>query len=316
MPETIAVERIGRVAHVTLNRPEKLNAISRQLQRELIEVLTEAERDDGVHVALVSGAGRAFSAGYDLAGGSGVAAEQASAISRDRDGLEELLRNWLRIWDLRLPVVAKVHGHCLAGGSQLATICDVSFVADDARVGAPQLPLGAGFVASFWAWQVGPKRAKEFFFPVGSMISGKEAAQIGLFNRSLPADQLDNYVNDYVELVAKTPKEILVLQKKAINRTQEVQGFREALMGGVEIDAIAHLQFAEVGAAVGLGHQVGVELVIGDLRHGQVDAVDGDTVAQLGVGQNLGRGNPQQADLSLRDHAHLLDDPCEHLPIP
>ncbi|MYB22038.1 MAG: enoyl-CoA hydratase/isomerase family protein [Chloroflexi bacterium] len=240
MAETIATEQVGRVARIALNRPEKLNAISRQLQRELIEALTEAEHDDGVHVALVSGAGRAFSAGYDLAGGSGVAAEQASAISHDRDGLEDLLRNWLKIWDLRLPVVAKVHGHCLAGGTQLATICDVTFVADDARVGAPQLPLGAGFVASFWAWQVGAKRAKEFFFPVGSMISGAEAAEIGLFNRSLPADQLDQYVDDYVELVAKTPKEILVLQKRAINRTQEVQGFREALMGGVEIDSIAH----------------------------------------------------------------------------
>lgn len=240
MPETIAMEQVGRVARVTLNRPEKLNAISRQLQRELIEVLTELERDDSVHVALVSGAGRAFSAGYDLAGGSGVAAEQASAISRDRDGLEELLRNWLRIWDLRLPVIAKVHGYCLAGGSQLASICDVTFVADDARIGAPQLPLGAGFVSSFWAWQVGAKRAKEFFFPVGSMISGREAADIGLFNRSIPADQLDQFVDDYVDLVSKTPKEILVLQKKAINRTQEVQGFREALMGGVEIDAIAH----------------------------------------------------------------------------
>ncbi len=240
MPETIAVERVGRVARITLNRPEKLNAISRQLQRELIEALTEAERDDAVHVALISGAGRAFSAGYDLVGGSGAAAEQASAISRDRDGLEELLRNWLRIWDLRLPVVARVHGHCLAGGTQLAVICDVTFVADDARVGAPQLPLGAGFVASFWAWQVGAKRAKEFFFPVGSVISGSEAAQIGLFNRALPADQLDRYVDDYVESVARTPKEILVLQKKAINRTQEVQGFREALTGGVEIDAIAH----------------------------------------------------------------------------
>ncbi len=240
MPDTIAIERTGRVARITLNRPEKLNAISRQLQRELIEALVELERDDAVHVALIAGAGRAFSAGYDLAGGSGVAAEQASAISRDRDGLEELLRNWLRIWDLRLPVIAKVHGHCLAGGTQLAAICDVTFVAEDARVGAPQLPLGAGFVASFWAWQVGAKRAKEFFFPVGSMISGREAAEIGLFNRALPADSLDQYVDDYVDLVAKTPKEILVLQKKAINRTQEVQGFREALMGGVEIDAIAH----------------------------------------------------------------------------
>ncbi len=240
MPETVALEQVGRVARVTLNRPEKLNAITRQLQRELIDVLLELERNDSVHVALISGAGRAFSAGYDLVGGSGAAAEQASAISRDRDGLEELLRNWLRIWDLRMPVIAKVHGYCLAGGSQLASICDVTFVAEDARVGAPQLPLGAGFVASFWAWQVGAKRAKEFFFPVGSVISGREAADIGLFNRAVPAEQLDQYVDDYVESVAKTPKEILVLQKKAINRTQEVQGFREALMGGVEIDAIAH----------------------------------------------------------------------------
>lgn len=240
MAETVVMERTGRVARITLNRPEKLNAISRQLQRELLEALGEAERDDGVHVALIAGAGRAFSAGYDLAGGSGVAAEQSSAIARDRDGLEELNRNWLRIWDLRLPVVAQVHGHCLAGGTQLAAICDVTFTAADARVGAPQLPLGAGFVASYWAWQVGAKRAKEFFFPVGSMISGQEAADIGLFNRALPADELDQFVNDYVERTARTPKEILVLQKKAINRTQEVQGFREALMGGVEIDAIAH----------------------------------------------------------------------------
>lgn len=240
MPETIAIDISGRVARIALNRPEKLNAISRELQRELIEALVEAERDDSIHVALVSGAGRAFSAGYDLTGASGVAASQASAISRDRDGLEELSRNWLRIWDLRLPVIAKVHGHCLAGGTQLATICDVTFAAEDARVGAPQLPLGAGFVASYWAWQVGAKRAKEFFFPVGSMISGREAAEIGLFNRALPADELEQFVDDYVELVARTPKEILILQKKAINRTQEVQGFREAMMSGVEIDAIAH----------------------------------------------------------------------------
>lgn len=240
MAETIQYEQTGRVARVTLNRPEKLNAISRQLQRELIEALVEAERDDSVHVALVSGAGRAFSAGYDVVGGSGVAATQASAISRDRDGLDDLVRNWLRIWDLRLPVIAKVHGHCLAGGTQLAIICDVTITADDARVGAPQLPLGAGFVASFWAWQIGAKRAKEFFFPVGSMITGREAADLGLFNRAVPAQQLDEWVDDYVEQVARTPKEILILQKAAINRTAEVQGFRQALMAGVEIDAIAH----------------------------------------------------------------------------
>ncbi len=250
-PSTISFERDGRVARITLNRPEKLNAISRRLQAELLEALSEAERDDAIHVALVSGAGRAFSAGYDLQSGAEVAAEQPAAIARDRDGLEELLRNWLRIWDLRLPVVARVHGHCLAGGTQLAVICDVTFTADDARIGAPQLPLGAGFVAAFWAWQVGAKRAKEFFFPVGSVISGAEAAAIGLFNRALPAAELDRFVEEYVQRTARTPKEILILQKKAINRTQEVQGFREALMSGVEIDAIAH--FSEPVLAINRG---------------------------------------------------------------
>ncbi|HJN93021.1 MAG TPA: enoyl-CoA hydratase-related protein [Dehalococcoidia bacterium] len=250
--ETILYEVSGRVATITLNRPEKLNAISRQLQSDVLEALTVAEADSGIRAAVIQGAGRAFSAGYDVtrgtdeghgaqgADGQGVGAAQARAITVDRDGLESFLRGWFRIWDLRLPVIAKVHGYCLAGGTQFASICDVTIVAEDAKVGAPQLPLGAGFVASFWAWHIGAKRAKELFFPVGSMITGREAADLGLFNRAVPAADLDEVVASYVELVAKTPKEILALQKQAINKTQEVQGFREALMQAVEVDAIAH----------------------------------------------------------------------------
>ncbi len=243
--ETILYDVQGRVATITLNRPEKLNAISRQLQREVLEALAVAEADSGVRCAVIHGAGRAFSAGYDITRGTdegqgGVGGGQGRAITADRDGLESFLRGWLQIWDLRLPVIAKVHGYCLAGGTQFASICDVTIVAEDARVGAPQLPLGAGFVASFWAWHIGAKRAKEFFFPVGSMISGREAAELGLFNRAVPANELDEAVASYAERVAKTPKEILALQKQAINKTQEVQGFREALMQSIEVDAIAH----------------------------------------------------------------------------
>jgi enoyl-CoA hydratase len=243
MAETILYEQDGRVAVITLNRPERLNSISAQLQRELIEALETAERDDAVHVVVIRGAGRAFSAGYDLVGsgqGHAVGGTQSSSISRDRDGLERFLKGWFRIWDLRMPVIAQVHGHCLAGGSQLATICDVTIVAEDAVVGAPQLPLGAGFVSPFWAWQVGGKKAKELFFPVGSLISGKEAVELGLFNQAVPADQLEEYVMSYARRVAKTPKEILALQKQAINRTQEIMGFREAMTQGVEVDALAH----------------------------------------------------------------------------
>jgi len=234
--ETVIYETEGRVATVTLNRPEKLNAISVELQAELVAALEEAEADPGIHVAVVQGAGRAFSSGYDItAGGTG-----GGGVTGDRDGLERMMRAWFRIWDLRLAVVAKVHGYCLAGGTQLATICDVTYVADDCRVGTPQLPLGAGYVSSSWAWLIGPKRTKEMFFPTGEMITGAEAADWGLFNRSFPAAELDEAAAAYAAKVARTPKEIIALQKQSANRIQEIQGFRQAMLQSVEVDAIAH----------------------------------------------------------------------------
>ncbi len=234
--KTIGYDVDGRVATVTLRRPEKLNAISLELQTELLDALEHAAADPGVHVAVVQGEGRAFSTGYDITvGGTG-----GGGVTGDRAGLERIMRNWLRIWDLPLPVVAKVHGYCLAGGTQLAAICDVTFVAEDTKVGTPQLPLGAGYVASIWVWMCGPKRAKEMFFPTGEMITGADAAEWGLFNRSVPAADLDAAVAEYAAKVARTPKDILALQKQSANRIQEIQGFREALLQAVEIDAIAH----------------------------------------------------------------------------
>lgn len=233
---TVIYSTEGRVATVTLNRPEKLNAISMQLQSELIAALALAEADPAIHVAVVQGAGRAFCTGYDItAGGTG-----GGGVTGDRDGLERIMRGWLQIWDMRLAVVAKVHGYCLAGGTQLAAICDITFVSNECKVGTPQLPLGAGYVGSAWTWLVGPKKAKEMFFPTGEMITGAEAADWGLFNRAVPADQLDAAVADYVARVARTPKEIIALQKQSANRIQEIQGFREAMLQSVEIDAIAH----------------------------------------------------------------------------
>ncbi len=236
MAETILYEVEGRVATVTLNRPEKLNAITAQLQDELLEALEEAEADPKVHVAIVTGAGRGFCAGYDVGGGNTI----TGGVPGDRDWLDKMMRGWLRIWDLRLAVVAKVQGVCLAGGTQLATICDVTWVAEDARIGTPQLPLGAGYVSANWAWMVGPKKAKEIFFPTGTTMSGQDAVDIGLFNGAFPADKLDDAVAEYAARVSRTPKDIIALQKLAINRTQEAQGFRQALLQGVEIDAIAH----------------------------------------------------------------------------
>jgi len=237
MDDTILYEVADRIATVTLNRPEKLNAITPQLQQELVAALERAANDPSVHVAIVRGAGRGFSAGYDVTPSGGLA---ASGVPADRAQLERVVKGWLQIWDLDLPVIAQVHGVCLAGGTQLAAICDVTFVAHDARIGTPQLPLGAGYVASFWAWFVGPKKAKEVFFPTGAIISAADAVAMGLFNRVVPAADLDAEVRAYAATVARTPKDLLALQKLAINRTQEAQGFRQALLQGTEIDAIAH----------------------------------------------------------------------------
>ena len=236
MTEMIQYEVDGRVATVTLNRPEKINAITPGLQRELLVALRRAADDQDVRVAVLRGAGRGFYAGYDVTSGE----MAASGVPADRLQLEAIVRGWLEIWDLPLPVIAQVHGACLAGGTQLAAICDVTIVADDAHVGTPQLPLGAGYVGSFWAWFVGPKKAKEIFFETGATIDAAEAVAIGLFNRVVPAAELDETVQAYARAVARQPKDLLALQKLAINRTQEAQGFRQALLQGAEIDAIAH----------------------------------------------------------------------------
>ena len=137
-------------------------------------------------------------------------------------------------------MIAKVHGYCLGRAVQLAAVCDVTIVADDARVGAPQLPLGAGFNSVYWAWLIGPKKAKELFFNTGSIISGAEAVRIGLFNRAVPADELDDAVEEYAAKLARTPRDLLTLQKRAINRTQELRGFRQAMLQSVEVNVIAH----------------------------------------------------------------------------
>lgn len=233
---TVLTEQVGRVAYVTLNRPEKLNAISVQLQDDLLAALDAAAADPTVHVAVVRGAGRAFCAGYDLAGdGPG-----SAVVPEDRALLERIVRGWLRIWDLPIPVIAQVHGACLAGGTQLASICDVTFASDDARVGTAQLPLGAGYVAAFWTWHVGPKKAKEIFLRKGTIVGAAEAVAMGLFNRVLPAEELDAFVATYAAEVARTPKDLLALEKLAINRAHEAGGSRDGLLQAAEIDAIAH----------------------------------------------------------------------------
>ena len=193
-----------------------------------------------MHAAVIAGAGRAFSTGADSKRDEASGMPVPTSIVADRDGRELNLQRYFRIWDLPLPVIAKVHGYCLGRAVQLATVCDVTFVAEDARVGAPQLPLGAGFNSVYWAWLIGPKKAKELFFNSGSIISGTEAVRLGLFNRAVPAEQLDAAVAAYAAKLARVPRDLLALEKLAINRTQDLRGFRQAMLQAVEVNVTAH----------------------------------------------------------------------------
>ena len=236
----VRYEVAGRVASLTIDRQDRLNAISPALDDELLALLDRAAADEGVHAAVIAGAGRAFSTGADTKRDEASGHPVPTSTIEDRAARELNLQRYFRIWDSPLPVIAKVHGYCLGRAVQLAVVCDVTIVAEDAKVGAPQLPLGAGFNSVYWAWLIGPKKAKELFFNTGSIISGTEAVRIGLFNRAVPADELDDAVEEYAAKLARTPRDLLTLQKRAINRTQELRGFRQAMLQSVEVNVIAH----------------------------------------------------------------------------
>ena len=240
MPEgTVLWERVDGLGYITLNRPEKLNALSGPLLREFDAVLEEARRDDEARVIIIRGAGRAFSAGYDLAPDAEGRADRGDVVD-DRDRLQANIDRWLRVWDFPKPVIAQVHGYCLAGATQLCVMTDLTIVAEDARIGFPSIPIGGGYISPMWTWLVGPKRAKEMAFIPGSQIDGRTAAAWGFANRAVPADRLADDVRATAEQIAVVPAKILKLKKASVNRTMDVQGFRVAVGFGAETDAILH----------------------------------------------------------------------------
>jgi enoyl-CoA hydratase len=233
--DLVLLDKQERVGTLTLNRPEKLNAMNPTLLEEFSEAIASVGADEEIKVLIIRGAGRAFSAGYDLAGGGG-----AKTVDADRTELQKMIERWLSLRELPKPVIAMVHGYCLAGASQICACSDVIFMADDARLGFPSLPAGAGFVSSMWNWMVGPHRTKYMAFLPGSQISGKEAEAMGFATRTFPAETLEAETYQYARRVAKVPAEKLRLEKLTINRAMDLQGFRTAVLAGAEYDAIFH----------------------------------------------------------------------------
>jgi enoyl-CoA hydratase len=268
--ETITLAREGRVARLTLNRPDQLNAIDSRMLREIKGALDSLAADRGHRVCVIEGAGRAFCAGFDVRNYGGASkGPDHSAVDAYVD-LEDRMRSLMAPWDHPLPVVAAVHGHCLAAGSILAAFCDITVVADDAVIGLPSIPLGGGYITPTWVHLVGPKRAKQMSFVAGSQISGVQAASWGWANHSVPADRLAAEVAELASAIARTPAGVLRIKKASINRMVELGGLRTGALLGAQGDALAHQDpgVETIRAAV---RRDGLKQAIQQFRDGTLD---------------------------------------------
>lgn len=237
--ETIRIEHEPALSWIVLDRPEAANALSPQLLDEFADAL-EALRTEGGPVIAIRGEGRGFCSGIDLGGYGGGDAGPADPMA-DRARLEANVARWLLMWDHPKPVIAAVHGYCMAAAAQMCVFADITIVADNVRIGEPTIPIGGGFIAPTWVSLVGHKRAKEFAFVPGNSIDGPTAVAWGWANHCVPADTLIPAVRSLAERIALTPPEVLRLKKLSINRAAEAAGFRQALSGIAEIDALLHL---------------------------------------------------------------------------
>ncbi|GAA2623649.1 enoyl-CoA hydratase/isomerase family protein [Streptomyces vastus] len=267
MTDAVLYETEGPLARITLNRPDKLNALNTEAVLELDRLVARAAADDGVKVVLISGAGRAFCAGYDIndeiADGTQTPLDWLPVLRRDADVT-------MRIWSCPKPTIAVVQGYCLAGGCEIAMACDMIVAAEDARFGEPEIQYGSGPVALIMPFVLGQKKTNELLF-TGDRIDAREALTAGLVNKVVPLQELSAAAEHLALRIAPTPLAVLRLTKQALNRAYEAKGLRAAVDAGVDISAILNgantpeqQEFDRIAAAEGLK----VALAWRDARYG------------------------------------------------
>jgi enoyl-CoA hydratase len=245
--ETIIYRPAEKIARITLNSPAKRNAISLAMRDELTTALKLAERNDEISVVLIDAVGPVFCSGADItpppvaAPGSkagygglppgGVVSEKLYDGWTDQTA-RTILRDWFVIWDLLKPVVCKVQGPCLALGTELMSMCDIVFAADDARIGYPPMRGQSVPDTQYFPWKMSMAHAK-YLQITGNSVTGKEAAQMGWIAKSFPRDELDDRVETEVRAMASISPDMLSANKYCTNMHYEIMGFRTALYAGV-----------------------------------------------------------------------------------
>ena len=283
--ESIEYEVVDGRARITLNRPEKLNALSHDLLYELHEALWEADDNKAVHCVIVRGAGRSFSAGYDL---SGPRAQYGFSRVRSKDNqyrggrsvdddawqMEKTQRYRMALFDMHNPVIAQVHGYCLAGGTDIALMCDMIICTDDARFGFPPARDLGALPNNMWLYNVGPQWAKRLML-TGDSITGAEAQQIGLVLKAVPKQHLENEVEQLADRLELIDPDLLSANKRIINQGLELMGARTLQRMAVENDVRGH----NAAAALTFGSRVAEKGLKDTLR--ERDGKFGDGMARV-----------------------------------
>jgi enoyl-CoA hydratase len=235
-----------RICTITLNRPDKLNAMSRSLLDELELAFSAAKADSSVSVVLLKGAGRAFCAGYDLAPDDWILSQYGADFEGpvdaviDRDDVTEILERWLRLWKFPKPIIAQVQGACLSGAGELLGVADIVVAGEGAKFGHPAgRDLGIPVTLSFWPMLIGMRKTKELLF-TSRLISGTEAERIGLVNQVVPDADLEDAALEMARDVARTADVGLRMSKLATNRWFENMGLMASCYSTADLDTFFH----------------------------------------------------------------------------
>lgn len=235
-----------RICTITLNRPEKLNALSASMLDELEAAFAAAKADPTVAVVLLTGAGRSFCAGYDLAPDDWILSQYGADFEGpvdaviDRDDVTEILERWLRLWKFPKPIIAQVQGVCLSGAGELLGVADLVVAGEGARFGHPAgRDLGIPVTLSFWPMLIGMRKTKELLF-TSKLIDGTEAERIGLINRVVPDDELADAALELARDVARTADVGLRMSKLATNRWFENMGLLASCYSTADLDTFFH----------------------------------------------------------------------------
>jgi enoyl-CoA hydratase len=252
----ILSEQRDGVLHLTLNRPEKRNALSEAIREELVDRVQAAGADPEIGAVVIKGAGPTFCAGADISPVPGRASPYERSLQDDIASLRHFAGRWSVLWNLNKPVLAQVHGYCIGVGTDLALNCDIVIAAEDAQFGFPPVRAQGSPATHMWTYLVGPQWAKRLLL-TGDLIDGKTAAQIGLVLKAVPAAQLEEEVTTLARRMALVPRDLQATNKGICNRALELMGRGLLQQLAAEADAIGHKspaarEFAQVARDQGL----------------------------------------------------------------